>query len=158
MNNLLRAENAAIKEIETALIESGWSDGWELTDEDVRAAANPLFYRNSTSTAASEARVKAKGQTHSLYCIYNVIETKSNYAGDKPVHFDVTIALTFYYDDPFLFQEDDKNEFIPYIEGLLDALADDLWTISGEGESSVPSTDDARVYSNRKVLFVTNNF
>lgn len=158
MNNYLRAENAAINEIENLLKEAGWSDGWGLTDDEVRNAPSPVFYRNSAPVVASEARVKEDEQIHALYCIYNIIETHPNYTGNKPSNFDITIALTFYYDDPFLFTEATENGFTKFVDGLLDGLAENNWTLSGEGEHPVPSADDALPYVNRKVLFVTNNF
>lgn len=156
MTNILRAENAAVKEIEEIFTEAGWSDGWGLTDDEVRKAPSPIFYRNETPTVASEARVEANGQKHLLYCIYNVIDTDPKYAGNHPSHFDVTLALTFYYDDPFLFHEDSGAK--KFIDALLAALAERLWVISGEGETNVPPSDDRQPYINRKILFVTNNF
>ncbi len=158
-DNVIKAENAAVKAIETAFINAGWSDGWGLTDDEVRAAPSPLFYRNETPAVASEARATVDGQTHSVYCIYNIIETKPNHAGNRPSNFDVTVALTFYYDDPFLFFSDEKESpFGKFAEVLMDELADGLWTISSEGESSVPATEDGQTYTNRKILFVKNNF
>lgn len=158
MNNYLRAENAAVAEIERLLTEAGWSDGWGLDDDEVRNAPSPLFYRNATSAVAGEARVTEDGQTHLLYCIYNIIENHPHYAGNHPAAFDITIALTFYYDDPFLFYEAERNGFTKYLDALLDGLAESNWTLSGEGENPVPPTDDAQPYVQRKVLFVTNNF
>jgi len=157
--NMSAAESAAIHRIEELRAEAGWSDGWALTDEEVKETNEfPLFYRNSTPTVAPEAKVKKDGQTHSLYCIYNIIDTDPKYAGNKPLTHNVSIALTFYYDDPFLFYQDEntetENPFAPYIEALLENLADDLWAISSGGEGPVPSAESGSAYSNRKILFV----
>lgn len=158
--NMTAAESAAIHRIEELLTEAGWSDGWALTDEEVKETNEfPLFYRNSTPTVAPEAKITKDGQTHSLYCIYNIVDTDPKYAGNKPLTHSVSIALTFYYDDPFLFYQDDttagaENPFAPYLEALLENLADDLWAISSGGEGPVPAAESGSAYSNRKILFV----
>jgi hypothetical protein len=155
MTNIHKAEQTAIAQIEQAFIDAGWSDGWGLTDEEVRSAPSPLFYRNATPTTATEARATIDGQTHCLYAIYNIIDNAPKYAENKPTTTDVTVNLTFYYDDPSLL---DSGAFATFVEALIDELADGLWTLSGEGESAVAATDDGSPYMHRKIIFATNNF
>lgn len=161
-DNLQSAKNRAIARLEGIFERSGWSDGWALNDDEVREAPSPLFYRNSTPAVAEEARVTIDGQTHALYCVYNIAEVKSYYAGNRPSSFDITIALTFYFDEPFLFYEKEgataENAFKVFTDALLDELADDLWAISSDGEGAVPSGEDGKPYTNREILFVQNNF
>lgn len=158
-SELLRAENRAIDELEHILLRAGWADGWELTDDEVRKAISPLFYRNQTSTVAEEARVTIDGQTHSLYVIYSMADTNPLYSGNKPYRTDVSIALTFYYDDPFLFYEGHSSSpFAKFVDLLLAEFETNAWSVYGEGESQIPSGDDSKTYTNRKVLFVTKNF
>lgn len=162
IDSLQSAKNRAIAQIEAIFEQSGWSDGWGLNDDEVRAAPSPLFYRNEAPVVAEESKVQIEGQSHRLYCIYNVSEVKPNYAGNRPSSYDITIALTFYFDDPFLFYEtgnaQTQNPFKTFAEALLEELADDLWAISSDGEGSVPSGEDGKPYTNREILFVTNNF
>lgn len=156
INSILDAENTAVKQIEEIFVNAGWSDGWALRDEEVRSAQEPLFYRNSTPVVASESKVTKKGQTHSLYCIYNISESKIHYANDKPHHFTVTIALTFYYDDPFIFFDNSPHK--EYLDALLSELSEKLWIISADSEGGVPSLDNQESYANRKLIFATNTF
>ena len=161
--NIIRAENMAVRSLEALFARAGWADGWELTDDEVRAAQNPLFYRNSTGAVAAEAKVKKDGQTHTLFCVYNISGTQLKYADNKPRSADVTIALTFYYDDAFLFYDGDGNGhsesvFLPYMESLLSELAEELWVIGGDGEIPVLPADDAQPYLNKKVLYIKNHF
>lgn len=155
MTNLQDAEKSAIAKIEQALINAGWSDGWSLSDDEVRNAPSPIFYRNYTSAVAGEARVSIDGQTHNAYVIYNIIANDPNYAENKPFFTSITVCLTFYYDEAHLF---DSEQFAPFMKTLMNELADDLWVLSGEGESAVPATDDGKAYINRKIVFATNNF
>ena len=155
MINILKAEQTAIAQIEQAFANAGWSDGWGLSDDEVRNAPGPLFYRNATPTTATEARATVDGQTHCVYAIYNVIDNAPQYSENKPTTTDITVNLTFYYDDPSFF---DRGAFVKYMEALLDELADGLWTLSGEGEGAVPATDDGGPYLHRKIIFATNNF
>ena len=172
ITNVIKAENTAIREIEAALTEAGWSDGWAMEDADVRTAGAPIFYRNNAPVVAAEARTTVgadpekqidPGQTHYLYLIYNITQTETKNAGNRPYYHEVTAALTFYYDDPSLFYEATgdsapTNGFVPFLSELIDELADGDWAISSEGESTVPATDDGTTYTNRKILFVTKNF
>lgn len=160
MTNAVQAETYAVQELERMLEASGWSDGWGMGDKEIAEAPNPLFYRNSTPAAAADAKVKAEGQTHSLYLVFNVVGTETKYADNIPSNFDVTLALTFYYDEPYLFHETAEavSPFKGFIEGLLSELSEGLWTISSEGESVVAAAGDRGPYTNRKVLFVKNNF
>lgn len=156
MNNIIHAENAAVAAIEKIFEQAGWSDGWGLTDDEVRNAPSPLFYRNATSQVAEEARPVMNGQAQSLYCIYNIAPTDPKYSGNRPYGFEVTICLTFYYSDPFLFHE--ESEANPFICSLMHELTEKLWIITGEGEQPVPPTENRQAYTNRKLIFVTNYF
>lgn len=160
-SNIQQAKNRAVELIEKALIEAGWSDGWALGDDEVRRAPSPLFYRNSTPAVAEEAKVSLDGQTHMLYCIYNIADDDPHYSGNRWSNGDITVALTFYYDDPFIFYEkegESNNSFVKFMNALLEELARDLWAISGDVESSSPSGEDGKPYANRTTIFATNNF
>ena len=95
MTNILKAEQTAIAQIEQAFANGGWSDGWGLSDDEVRNAPGPLFYRNATPTTATEARATIDGQTHCVYAIYNIIDNAPKYAENKPTTTDITVNLTF---------------------------------------------------------------
>lgn len=154
MSNILQAENFTVSQLEEIFKEAGWSDGWQLTDEEVRNAPSPLFYRNSTPSVAAESKITLEGQTHSLYCIYNVSDPHSDYADNQPHHFAVTMALTFYFDDAFVFHE--NSPFNKFLSALLEELAKRLWVISSDGESKASSLSEEEAYANRKLLFATN--
>lgn len=156
MDNIVRAENAAVAEIERIFKAAGWSDGWGLTDDEVRRACSPLFYRNATSQVAEEARPLANGQAENLYCIYNLTPSDPKYSGNRPYGFDITVCLTFYYSDPFLF--DGESELSRFVTELMCKLAENLWIITGEGEQPVHTTENHHAYTNRKLIFATNYF
>ena len=155
--NVIAAENEAIEAIEEIFKRAGWSDGWGMNDVEVMRSQSPLFYRNATGAAAERAQcVASGGKAQTLYCIYNIATTESKYAENHPYGFDVTICLTFYYSDPFLFHE--KSEGNPYIDRLMKELADALWVIASEGEQQIPPTEDRQAYLYRKMIFATNFF
>lgn len=156
MTNQVRAEQAAVTEIEGAFAEAGWSDGWGLTDAQVRQAPSPLFYRGATPKTAGDAKVVLNGVGHTLYAVYTVMRSEGKYADNQLHHYDVTIAITLYYDDPHLFTE--GSGFDAYLEELLSELSERLWTISGEGDTAVTPATDRAPYVYRKILYVTNTF
>jgi hypothetical protein len=156
--NILSAETEATTRLETIFKEAGWADGWGLTDNEVRKSTKPLFYRNNASVVATESKVSYPTGTHTLYCIYRLIDAVSNYSGNKPHNFEITIALTFYYDDSFLFLEAGENPFTKLLLDIIECLNNEGWAISQEAEESVSSADNADIFLNRKILFVTNIF
>lgn len=157
MPNLLEAENLAVEDLEAILNANGWADGWRLTDSEVRASRKPLYYRNSAPVVAPENKIKKSGQTHNLYAIYSITQNEPVYGSNKAGFFTVRIAITFYYDDAFLFSRG-TNPFRSYISDVVDALADNLWVISSEGESPLTSPEDGNKYLNRKILFLDKTF
>ena len=77
--NMTAAESAAIHRIEELLTEAGWSDGWALTDEEVKETNEfPLFYRNSTPILTFYA---LDGNVKTVWCpvIIPVTSTGVNY-------------------------------------------------------------------------------
>lgn len=156
MTSLIRAERIAVAEIEQAFIEAGWSDGYGMTDNEIRKAPSPLFYRNSTPVTAADAKVIKNGSGHNLYAVYNIIKPEVKYASNTVHHLEVTVAITFYYDDPYLF--DEESGYDVYLEELLSQLAHSLWVVSDDGDEPVTGTSDKAPYIHRKVLYATNTF
>lgn len=156
MTNLVRAEQAAVAEIERVFAEAGWSDGWGLTDAEVRRAPSPLFYRAATPKAAADAKVVINGVGHSLYAVYNIIDPEAKYSGNQIDHFNITVAITLYYDDAYLFTQ--GSGFDTFLEELLSGFSAGLWAISGEGESAAVGASDKSPYVYRKVVYITNTF
>lgn len=154
--NLVTAESAAVAAIENAFTEAGWSDGWGLTDAQVRQAPSPLFYRNATPKVAGDAKVILSSVGHTLYAVYNIMDPEGKYADNKLHHFNVTIAITLYYDDASLFNV--GSGFDEFLSALLSELSDAAWIISGDAEGSVASASDKAPYIYRKVLYATNTF
>lgn len=158
MNSILDAENRAVLELESSLKAAKWEDGWRLTDAEIASYIGPIYYRNSTPASAADAKVMAGDQEHSLYMVFSVTDTKTYYASNTPSFFDVTLALTFYYDEPYLFYDTGQESiFKGFIDELLTKLAEGQWSITSEGESAVTAAGDRGPYTNRKVLFITKN-
>ena len=156
MTNLARAEAAAVAEIERYFVAAGWSDGWGLTDDEIRSAASPLFYRGATPGAAADAKVVEGSVGHTLYAVYTVLKPDLKYAGNAVHHIELTVAITIYYDDASLF--DDNSGFNKYLDTLLDKLSEGLWPISGEADTAVSDGSDRAPYIHRKVIYATNTF
>ncbi len=153
--NLVDAENNAISALETILANAGWSDGWKLRDSEVRSATNPLYYRNSAPVVASEARIKRSNQAHTLYCLYSITDNDIKYSDNVPGFYHIKIAVTLYYDEPFIFS---ITGFKPFLSSVIEALSSAKWQISSESEASVMSAEDGNKYLNRKVLFIEKTF
>jgi hypothetical protein len=156
--NIISAETEAITKLEAIFKAAGWADGWNLTDAEVRKSDKPLFYRNSSSSVATEAKVSFATGTHTLYCIYRLIDTVTNYSENHPHNFAITIALTFYYDDAFIFLDAGENPFTKLLLDVIEGLDNEEWAVNQEAEESVTSADNANTFLNRKILFATNIF
>lgn len=154
---ILKAEMLAIKSIETAFIDAGWSDGSAMTDAKIRKAKEPIFYKDSTPKVAADAVVTVDGIGRKLYCIYNIIAPRTATSGNKSHHIEITVALAIYTDTQYLFAENSKHA--KYIDALLDELAKEDWIISSAGaDESVASQDEQSPYIYRKTLYATNVF
>lgn len=156
MTNQVRAEQAAVAEIESVFSEAGWSDGWGLTDAEVRKAPSPLFYRGATPKAAADAKVIIDGVGHSIYAVYSIIKPEAKYSGNQIDHYNITVALTLYYDDAYLFAQ--GSGFDVFLEGLLNGFSERLWAVSGEDEGAVIGASDKSPYVYRKAVYITNTF
>lgn len=153
MSNILTIENRAIEELETIFANAGWSDGWALTDEQVRSATEPLYYRNATSAVASEAKVKREDQIRKLYAIYSLMDTDDKSADDRPFIHEPSIAIHFYYDDAFIWHK--NSPFNDFLHALIEELEADGWSVSLDGEQGIASADNAQPYITRKTLVVS---
>lgn len=151
--NLLKAEQIALKDIEDALIASGWSDGYGMTDDEVRNAPSPLFYRNSTPRSAAQSKVVIDGVGRTIYLVYSSMKPDTAYAANKPHHFSATVALTIYYSDAYTF--DTGSVHARFLEGLLSELADREYVISSDGEGASAAASDREPYVYRKVIYAT---
>ena len=61
ITDLLQAEQTLAADIEETLIEAGWSDGYGLTDDEIKKAPSPLFYHNATPQAAASSKAIVEG-------------------------------------------------------------------------------------------------
>lgn len=151
--NILQAEQIALADIEAALVASGWSDGYALTDAQVRNAPSPLFYRNSTPRSAADSKVVIDGVGRTIYLVYSAIKPDTAYAADKPHHISATVALTIYYSDAYTF--DAGSGHARFLAGLLSELADREYVISSDGEDASVAASDREPYIYRKTIYAT---
>ncbi len=153
---IMQPQQSAIKAIEEALTEAGWSDGYALSDKEIANAPSPLFYKDATPKSAADARVVVNGVGRKLYCIYTLLKPDVKYSQNTVHHTDITVALTFYFDDAFTFA--DGSHHAKFLDALLDELSAEEWAISMSGDERVVSQSDHSPYMYRKVLYVSNIF
>ncbi len=151
--SILHAEQIALAEIEGALVASGWSDGYGMTDDDVKHAPSPIFYRNSTPRSAANSKVVTDGVGRTIYLIYSTMKPDTAYAANKPHHFSATVALTIYYSDAYTF--DAGSVHARFLEELLSELAERDYVISSDGEGASVAASDREPYLYRKVIYAT---
>lgn len=152
-DNLLIAEQGIGADIEAALIEAGWSDGYGLTDDEIRQAPSPLFYHNATPQAAASSRVIVEGVGRTIYLVYTVLSPDTRYAGNKPHHINATAALTIYTDDAYAF--DKGSVHAKFLSALLAELAEREYIIRTDAEGAATAATDREPYVYRKVLYAT---
>ena len=153
---IMKPQQSAIKAIEEALTESGWSDGYALSDKDIENAPSPIFYKDATPKSAADARVVVDGVGRKLYCIYSLLKPDAKYSQNTVHHTEITVAFTFYFDDPFTFA--DGSPHAKFLDALIDELSDEEWAISMSGDERVTSQSDHSPYMYRKILYATNIF
>lgn len=151
--NVLKAQQIALADIEDALIASGWSDGYGMTDEEVCNAPSPLFYRNSTPRAAADSKVVIDGVGRTIYLVYSAIKPDTTYAANQPYFYSPTVALTIYFSDAYTF--DEGSVHAKFLEELLAQLAEREFVISSDGEGASVAASDREPYTYRRVLYAT---
>ena len=155
------AQTKAINELEAIFSTAGWANGRKfLTDEQIQAAAAPIFYRTATHSAAALARI-TKGippQSAMLYMIYNNIGDNETGADNRAYLKAPRFALTMYYDVPNLLDDLPDNPFAEYFTKLKERLESNLWAVENSGEAAVNVTGYGLPYCHRKILYVQKLF
>lgn len=152
----LRAEQIAVKDIELAFEEAGWSDGNILNSKEVITATNPLYYKDATSEFAADASVVIDGVGRKFYAIYNIVSIDASASANACHHAQVTVAIAFYYDNQYTLAEGSKHYC--YVEELLNTLSENEWTISSNGCEAISGQSEHSPFMYRTTIYANNVF
>ena len=126
-------QDKAVKEFEQILIDSGYINGKDLTDEKtIRAATKPIFYRNITPAAAPTARIQkkdSKPNQASLFIYYELIQPNQYNADNKTDVISQEFRISLMYDNQYLWLGDNNNKFRPYLDDLIQNFENNEWSI-----------------------------
>ena len=151
--NLLSAEQCIIKEIEDALTAAGWTDGYNMTDEQIKKSASPIFYHDVSPRAASDSKVVIDGVGRTLYLVYSYLKPEISFSGNKPHHINSSVALTIYYTDAYTFFEGSAHA--KYLSRLLEELSEKEFIVTTENNAAITSASDREPYIYRKIFYAS---
>lgn len=171
MSKITTTEDAAIKDLESIFLFSGYIDFADLNfgtraqiDENIVNATSPIFYRLTTPASAPTASIAREGEPRRavLYLLYSSIASSGYSALNKTVGTAQAFTVTLFYDQEYLFwrptEGEPTNNFLPYLDNLINGFEDGLWVVEDMGETAFEATEGSNIFNYRKMYRVEKNF
>lgn len=141
--------DSAVMEFDTILREANFAIDYETTDTTFASEQKPIAYRNVSRIDAA---------TKPLYLVWNVITPVVNAAEDKTNDMDIDIALAFYANNPWIYNQVTASTETTAYKALLQKLEDNGWAIEPGSEYPEIANEGSAVYAHRKDFIITKNF
>lgn len=141
--------DSAVMEFDEILRQSNFAIDYEITESNFNSTVKPIAYRNISRIDAA---------TKPLYLVWNVITPIVNAADDKTNDMDIDIALAFYANNPWIYNQTSPSTDTAAFKLLLQKLEERGWTIEPGSEYPEIANEGSAVYAHRKDYIITKNF
>lgn len=162
MSIIVELQSKAVQELEQIFLDSGWVDGTWIRNNQAKLKSidAPIFYRITTPAGVQSVNIIRNGRISqaNLYLVYNIIQSQIKGASNKPYSIKQIFYITLHYNEPQLFTVTQDNEFLPYLDNMLNQFANRMWVIDDLGESASEANDGSDKWNYQRRLRVEKLF